>query len=193
MATLPIVLVPNTILRTKSRAIALDKKALQFAVDLVDTLAAKKNPKGVGLSMPQIGKNWNIFVTWLHPSDVEKEPTITDMQLFINPQIIDTSAEQTFGDDPENPILEGCLSIPGMYGPVPRYESVTVSYTTLANREFVDKTATFSGFAARVVQHEYDHLQGVLFTDYSIKFDLPVYEYRGKKMVEIDKAFVASF
>jgi peptide deformylase len=51
----------------------------------------------------------------------------------------------------------------------------------------------FTGFEARVIQHEYDHLQGVLFTDYSLKFDLPIYEFNGKKMKEIDKKVVEGF
>lgn len=206
--TKPILTVPNEILRATSKDVVFDKKISEFVSDLSSTLFAKDNPKGVGLSAPQIGKNWNVFVTWLAP-DPEDDPTPSDLKVFINPSLTDHSTETTFGPDEDDPVLEGCLSIPTLYGPVPRFEWVEVEYATIQvsgirSQVLGNKTDTlylepktlrkrFSGFEARVIQHEYDHLQGMLFTDYSLKYDLPIYEYSGKKMKEIDKKIIEGF
>ncbi len=188
----PLTIAPHPTLRKKSEAVALDKKTIEVVRALEDTLYAKTNPSGVGLSAPQIGKNMNIFATWL-AKDVEQDPVKADLKSFINPIVTNHSKETTFGPNEEDPVLEGCLSIPGLYGPVPRYEWVELAYTTYHKGEFVTQEERFESFFARVVQHEYDHLIGVLFTDYSLKYDLPVYEFVGKKMNEIDKTIVESF
>lgn len=186
-------LVPNDQLRKASTPVVLDKKLLLFIKDLSDTLTGQDNPKGVGLSAPQIGKNWNVFVTHMAP-DIEEEASLKDLRVFINPTIVSVSNEMTFGNDEnDEPILEGCLSIPNLYGPVPRHEWVEFEFDVITENGFVKRQEKFADFFARVMQHEYDHLRGVLFTDYSLKHDLPVYEYRKKKMIEIDKSLVKAF
>lgn len=194
MAVKPILTVPQEILRKISVDVIFDKKTLELSRELADTLFAKNNPKGVGLSAPQIGKNKRMFVTWLAP-DPEDDPTPENLEVFINPVIIGQSKEVTFGPDKDDPILEGCLSIPTLYGPVPRYEWVEVQYQTLEGNlgSPISREQCFTGFAARVIQHEFDHLEGILFTDYSLKHDLPVYEFIGKKMKEINKDIVKAF
>lgn len=193
MSKKPIILVPNQLLRAKSKDVSFDKKLEDLVTALRDTLFAKTDPQGVGLSAPQIGKNANVFVTWL-AKNLEDDPTASDLKVFINPQIVDHSKETTYGADADDPILEGCLSIPGIYGPVPRWEWVKIEYSTLetveGGKKIVEK---YSDFDARVIQHEYDHLQGVLFTDYSLKMDLPIYEFVGKKMKEVSKDIVKVF
>lgn len=189
----PLVLVPDQSLRIPSKDVTFDKKTFELITALTDTLVAKTDPKGVGLSAPQIGKNQNAFVTWL-AKDPEQDPTMADLKIFLNPVIVDHSKETTYGADAEDPILEGCLSIPGIYGPVPRWEWVKISYQTTDHRsQLIEKTERFSDFDARVIQHEYDHLKGILFTDYSLKMDLPVYEFVGKKMKEISKDILMAF
>lgn len=194
----PLILVPNQTLRLPSKDVVFDKKLTELIDSLTSTLFAKSDPKGVGLSAPQIGKNQNVFVTWL-ARNPEDDPTPEDLKVFINPTIIDHSKETTYGADAEDPILEGCLSIPGLYGPVPRWEWVKIEYDSIeltANSYQLSakkRIERFSDFDARVVQHEYDHLQGVLFTDYSLKMDLPVYEFVGKKMKEINKDIIKAF
>lgn len=189
----PLVLVPDQSLRIPSKDVTFDKKTFELITALTDTLVAKTDPKGVGLSAPQIGKNQNAFVTWL-AKDPEQDPTMADLKIFLNPVIVDHSKETTYGADAEDPILEGCLSIPGIYGPVPRWEWVKISYQTTDHRsQLIEKTERFSDFDARVIQHEYDHLKGILFTDYSLKMDLPVYEFVGKKMKEISKDILKAF
>lgn len=198
-----ILTVPSQTLRAKSVEVELngDLKYLQKLVkDLSDTLVKKKDPKGVGLADPQIGKNLRMFASYLQPSlnapnsgrdaDESEEHEKSVLKIYINPEIVSYSKDQTFGPDPEEPILEGCLSIPSMYGPVPRYTWITLTYYTPQLERVEEK---LYGFTARVVQHEYDHLEGVLFTDYILKLDLPLYEYRNKKMVEIDNAFAKAY
>jgi peptide deformylase len=194
MAVKPILTVPHEILRKKSVEVVFDKKTLELSRELADTLYAKNNPKGVGLSAPQIGKNKRMFVTWLAP-DPEDDPVPADLEVFLNPVLTEHSVEVTFGPDEDDPILEGCLSIPTLYGPVPRFEWVEVQYQTLdaSFQSLVASQRRFTGFAARVIQHEFDHLEGILFTDYSLKHDLPVYEFVGKKMKEINKDILKAF
>lgn len=192
MATHKLTLVPNEILRNQSTNVVLDRKLQNFVKDLGDTLIAHDNPKGVGLSAPQIGKNWNIFVTLL-PENLDDEATAHDLRTFINPTIIGVSNEMTLGEDKDDPILEGCLSIPTIYGAVPRHQWIELEYDIVTPEGFVKQQEKFEDFFARVIQHEYDHLRGVLFTDYSLKYDLPVYELRRKKMVEIDKSFIKTY
>lgn len=185
MAIKKLTLVPHAILRAKSSDVEFDKKTKELLTNLQDTLLYQSSPKGVGLSAPQIGKNKNVFLT------LEKETQIT---FFLNPQITAVSKEMTLGQDEEDePILEGCLSIPNIYGPVPRHEWIEVSFVTLKNNEFVAQSGKYHDFTARVIQHEIDHLHGVLFTDYILKLDLPLYEHKGRKMVEIDKEFAKAF
>lgn len=193
--TKKIITVPEPILRAESTNIALpsdQRLAQRFAQDLKHTLVPNDGSIGVGLALPQIGKNSRVFVTFLpnssnvdntnYPSDAEYKKC--NMRTFFNPILIDHSDTLTLGPDADDPILEGCLSIPGIYGSVPRYEWVTLQYI---NEFFEEKTDTFSGFFARVIQHEYDHLNGILFTDHVLKAGLPLFQ-RGDRdrLVEID-------
>lgn len=184
-----LIIVPNQTLRKHSVDVRYDKKLLTLMKDLSDTLVEQDNPKGVGLSAPQIGKNWNVFATLLSP-DVQKEASPKDVRIFINPKILSVSKEKTLGDDNGEPVLEGCLSIPMIYGPVPRHTWIETEFDVVENGMFKKRQERFTDFFARVFQHEYDHLRGVLFTDYSLEFDLPVYELRRGKMVEIDKSTI---
>ncbi len=184
--------VPSEILRQKSVDVVLDRKLISFVKDLGEALIKHENPKGVGLSAPQIGKNWNVFVTLL-PPNLNEEANIQDLRTFINPKIIAVSDLITLGEDEEEPILEGCLSVPNIYGPIPRHEWVEMEYDIITPGGLAHQQEKLTGFFARVAQHEYDHLHGVLFTDYSLKHDLPIYEMRGKKMVEIDKSFIKTY
>lgn len=192
MSVQKLTIVPNQTLRKKSIPVEPGKKLLSIVKDLSDTIAHQDNPKGVGLSAPQIGKNWDAFVTYLAPN-LEEEANLSHLRVFLNPKIIGVSNEMTLGADEEEPILEGCLSIPNIYGPVPRHEWIELEYDIMTEDGFKKMQEKFTDFFARVVQHEYDHLRGVLFTDYSLKGDLPVYEYRKRKMVEIDKSVLKVF
>lgn len=172
----PIISVPDKILRTKSVKIDRINHDVQKKIEeLVDTIISARNPEGVGLSFPQIGYNLRGFVTYL-----EKK-----VKIYLNPIILDQSEEKTLGGTPERPTLEGCLSIPWLYGPVWRPKKIKIQALDEHGIEFVK---TLSSFPARLAMHEYDHLEGVLFTDYTIKDNLPLYllNHEQDKFVEIE-------
>ncbi len=114
---------------------------------LVDGMVeAMDRQKGVGLAAVQVGRLLRLFITRV-PGD--------EVRIFINPDILETSIEQ-------EPFEEGCLSIPGMYTDVIRPSSVRIQARTLAGRPF---TLNADGYLGRVIQHEFDHLNGILFID----------------------------
>lgn len=171
----PIVTVPQEVLRQKSVAVgAFSHELREQVADLVGSLQGARDPEGVGLSFPQIGLSLRGFATYLDRK----------VRIYINPKILDKSEEHTLGGSAERPTLEGCLSIPHLYGPVWRPKKIKVlAYDEFGN-EFVK---TLSSFPARVFMHEYDHLDGVLFTDYTLKENLPLYflDKEQDKFVEV--------
>lgn len=188
-----IITVPHPTLRQTADPIEkLDKKVLNFLSQLGDTLIKKDNPKGVGLAGPQVDQLWRAFAIYL-PESGNRDDEDPVLRLVINPRITKKSERLTFGPNPEEPILEGCLSIPGIYGPVPRHEWVELEFEELSSTTLTAKKERFTAFAARVVQHEYDHLDGVLFTDYAVEHDLPLYQEKGKKMEEMSLEMIQAF
>jgi peptide deformylase len=189
-----IITIPHqTLRRVATPVAAVDKRLLQFLDELGDTLWKKDNPRGVGLAAPQVDESLRVFTTLLPESGTRGDGD-PFLRFFINPIIRDASEEMTFGDNPEEPILEGCLSIPSIYGPVPRHQWISVEFSELNDGlDLITKTEQFSGYAARVMQHEYDHLDGKLFIDYSVEHDLPLYKERGKKMDEMTSDMVKAF
>lgn len=135
-------------------------KAESIAVEANDPLVRKmaermlatvqdEPARGVGIAAPQIGINRKAF--WVQRFDKEYQP----FEFFINPEIISYSLEKQKG-------REGCLSIPDVYGEVLRSQSVTIQYVDFEGKSH---TETIEGFTAVIVQHEYDHLSGIFFTD----------------------------
>ncbi len=173
-----IITVPDVILRKKSIQVDLTPKIVSFIKKLESTLKNHKDPEGVGLAAPQVGKNIRIFAT----NELKNRKT----RHFINPVIVDNSEPDYFGPDKKHPDLEGCLSIPHIYGPVPRYRVITLKFYVFENNTFIQKTETFKDFDARVIQHEYDHLDGILFTDYILKYNLPVFKEVNNKLIELE-------
>lgn len=112
---------------------------------------------GVGLAAPQVGLNIRLFIVDGTPAAEDDEPELKDFKkIFINPQILETS-----GDPWE--MEEGCLSLPNIREKVSREEEVIINYF---DENWEEKTETYKGFASRIIQHEYDHLEGKLFIDY---------------------------
>jgi peptide deformylase len=168
---------PHPSLRQATTSIArVDKKLSKFIHQLSATLDAQTNPRGVGLAAPQVDRSLPIFVTRLEEADVPEWKLVPPGQIFINPRIEKHSSDQTFGPDPKRPLLEGCLSIPGLYGPVPRWEWVELSFDQLEGDSLVRHSLKLENYPARVAQHELDHLHGILYTDYTLKYDLPLYK-----------------
>jgi len=155
--------VPDQHLRAISTPITTITTDLQEQIeDLIDALKGAHNPEGVGLSFPQIGINKRGFATYL-----EKK-----IRIYLNPMILDMSEETTLGGTPDRPTLEGCLSIPHLYGPVPRAKKI--KFTAL-DEHGLEINKTLTSFPARVFLHELDHLDGILFTDYTLRHNLPLY------------------
>jgi len=160
-----ILTVPHPALRTPANAITNFQSAkTQQALDnLADTLEKASNPEGVGLAFPQIGESLRGFATYLDHK----------LTLYLNPTLLDRDDTLTLGgSSPDRPTLEGCLSIPWLYGPVPRPKKIKIE---AFDRHGLPFTKTLSSFRARVFLHELDHLDGILFTDYTVKQNLPLY------------------
>ena len=124
----------------------IDEDTLNLIEDMIDTMRANE---GIGLAAPQVGVSRSVMVVDLSLFDEALEPAA-----FLN-----ASFKQMEGTTTGE---EGCLSIPGIRGDVDRSESVTVQFTDVHGKEQI---LTCTGLLARVFQHEYDHLQGILFID----------------------------
>lgn len=152
---LPIVGFGASILRNKCKDISSDYPDLD---DLLSNMwETMYEASGVGLAAPQVNKGIRLFVidTASFSDDNDESDEITVKKAFINPRIIKEN-----GDDWN--FNEGCLSIPDIREFVTRKSSITITYL---DENFKKNTDVFDGLSARVIQHEYDHINGVLFTD----------------------------
>ncbi|MGB3617871.1 MAG: peptide deformylase [Catalinimonas sp.] len=148
----PIVAYGDLVLKRRAEPIDFETfDVKQLVEDMFETMDAAQ---GVGLAAPQIGKSVRLFVVDAEPMD---EANLKGFRrAFVNPDKVEESGDVW-------PYEEGCLSIPGIRGDVLRPSVVTLRFQDLDGQEH---TETFGGMAARVIQHEYDHLEGVLFTDH---------------------------
>ncbi len=157
MAILPIVTYSDPVLRKKTEPIANLSEEIKILIkDMFETMY---NSNGVGLAAPQIGLPKSIFVMDADPMIEEGDAALGPLA-FINPEIIEEKGDNISMD-------EGCLSIPEVTDKVSRPETIVVRYR---NQNFDLREEEFTGWVARVIQHEYDHLQGVLFIDYLSAF-----------------------
>lgn len=171
MPVLPIVTYNDPILKQKTEPISENSEELQVLID--DMFETMYHASGVGLAAPQIGKSMQIFVMDADAITEEMEDEQDAGPIaFINPEIINESDEKV-------KLEEGCLSIPDVRDDVTRSESITVKYR---DRNFNEQTLDASGWISRVIQHEYDHLQGVLFLDYLSTFKRRLHKSALKKI-----------
>ena len=164
-------------LRKVAKPVArIDKKIKGIIKDLKETLAVQKNPEGVGLAAPQIGKSLRIFV--MSHRGVER--------VVINPEILTIRQKVRNYKPPkeEKNLMEGCLSLPDYYGPLKRAQKVRIRYL---NEEGKRAEEDFKGFLAQIILHEIDHLNGVLFVDRLLEQKKSLYklEEDGWEEVEI--------
>ncbi len=149
----PIVAYGDPVLRKKAEPISSDyPKFNDILQSMFDTMY-KSN--GVGLAAPQVGLSIRMFVIDTSPFKDEEEGTANFKKVFLNAEII---AE----DGKKFKFNEGCLSIPGIREDIERLPNLTIRYQ---DENFIEHTEIFSGIKARVIQHEYDHIEGILFTD----------------------------
>jgi len=150
MAIIPITMFGDKILRKKVNKIkTIDNEIKDLIDNMFDTM---RNANGIGLAANQVGADRSIFIVDI--SIVEEHEDFKPLVL-INPKIVKHSEEQTVFE-------EGCLSIPDIRGDVERPGAITIEYQ---DAELKEQTMDADNLLARVIQHEYDHLQGILFTD----------------------------
>ncbi|MEK7092431.1 MAG: peptide deformylase, partial [Patescibacteria group bacterium] len=165
---LPIITAPHPVLSSIAKRVEkIDAPLTRTIDDMKETLARTKDPVGVGLAAPQVGKSLQLFIVRENP----KRP----FSVFINPHITLIHADLKADSHRSNPRksnqksakiksaskkLEGCLSLNVIWGEVKRNSTVIATYL---DEKGAQHTKTFTGFFAIVIQHEYDHLQGILF------------------------------
>lgn len=157
---LPIVGYGDPVLRKKAEDISKDDPRLkQIITDMYETMY---NAYGVGLAAPQVGLSIRLFVIDTKPFSEDEDLTKEEQEqlagfrkTFINPVITKEEGEE-WGFN------EGCLSIPEVREDVYRHERITIEYY---DEDFNRQTEVYDGLRARVIQHEYDHIEGILFTD----------------------------
>ena len=175
---LKIVHIPNQVLTTPSKPVVkIDKKLKELVFDMEETLMACVDPQGVGLAAPQVGIGLQLFII--------KPEEDADTEVFINPKILETQhiTRPSTKRKEKNEQLEGCLSIPKIWSPVKRPEKVLLEYQDLTGEK---KTEWFTGFKAIIIQHEVDHLHGILFTQRSVEQNLPLYEEKNDELHKIE-------
>lgn len=150
---LPIYTYGNAVLRKVAEPITVDYPELSTLItNMFETMY---HAEGVGLAAPQVGLPIRILVIDLAPFK-EDDPELGAFKVaMINPTMLEKSAAEVSGE-------EGCLSIPGVHEAVLRAEVIKIKYFDIDFNEHIEE---FQGYKARVVQHEYDHLEGHLFTD----------------------------
>ena len=155
-----IVTIGNQILRNENKDVDITKReTLELIINMTNSLYYHY---GCGIAAPQVGKNLKLFIVKVEPVD-EEEMTdeqreyFTDIPLtvFINPKIIKYSEDTNLD-------YEGCLSVPGFDAVVDRSNSIVIEYTNILGEKCIEE---YTGFVARAIQHEYDHLQGIVYTD----------------------------
>ena len=175
MSLLPITLFGDKILRKKTGKVTkVDNETIELIRDMFATM---RNAKGIGLAANQVGVDKQIFVVDISGVEGYEE---SKPKTIINPKIIERSEKK-------NKMEEGCLSIPDVRAEVERPEEITITYQDVDLKEHTLRTGDI---LARVMQHEFDHLQGILFIDYlsedlkkEIKKDL---ENIKKRKMEVD-------
>ncbi len=149
MALLPIIVAPDPRLKVKAKPVAqVDDRIRKLLDDMVETMHAAP---GIGLAAPQIGEALRILVV-----DIAKDGEPSDPRKFVNPEIVWRSDEQMLWE-------EGCLSLPDQFADVERSKEVKVRYLDETGAK---KEIHASGLLAICLQHEMDHLDGVLFVDH---------------------------
>lgn len=157
-----IIKAPNQILRSKAKIVKkITEHHLKITKQMIKLAASFQDPEGVGLAAPQIGILERFFVAKLDAKTFD---------VFFNPEIL------LFGKRTKK-FLEGCLSIPDYYGEVRRPIQIKVTYI---NKEDKQIKKILKGLQAMIFQHEYDHLQGILFVDYALKQNGRMFKVVGK-------------
>lgn len=164
----------NPILRSKAKVVVLSEIKSKSFQNFCDNLIATCEAHfGVGIAAPQVGVSQRVFVVWSKSSKRYKTAPKMKPLVVINPKL-------RFLNKKQEKSWEGCLSIPGIRGLVTRYKDIEVTYTTRIGE---NKTEVYKDFVARIFQHEFDHINGVVFLDRANPKDL-VTEVEYKKIIK---------
>ena len=149
-----IVIAPNQVLAKKAKQVGkINKNILKIIEEMKQALLSASDPVGVGLAAPQIGKSLQIFIT--------KPTSESKIKVFINPKINQLEKSNSKKETRKKYTkLEGCLSLPAIWGEVKRSPVLTLEYLDERGKK---RTNVFRGFMATIIQHEVDHLNGTLF------------------------------
>lgn len=182
---LKIIQVPDKKLREKSKPIKkLDGKILSLISLMEKTLKQQKDPEGVGLAAPQVGRNLKLFVinhkgvrgVFINPEIIE----VKDIKILRNKHHLRSGDQKDIKKESKQETLEGCLSLPNYYSPIERPRHLKLKYQIPAYENGVwkltQKVEIFKGFIAQILQHEVDHLEGILFVDRLLEQKKPLYK-----------------
>jgi len=189
-----IITVPNNVLSFPTKPVVeIDNNIRKIVADMEKVLIAQDDPPGVGLAANQVGLGLSIFI--IRPTEKAKT------KVFINPKIVKigqsqsksvksvtNSTDSTDSTDStkkkrKRVKLEGCLSIPRIWGPVKRTDRVLLNYQDQTGKKYLK---WFTGFEATIIQHEIDHLNGVVFTQRSIEQKGQIYREEDEELVKIE-------
>ncbi|CAN5242763.1 peptide deformylase [soil metagenome] len=172
---LPIVKVPAKVLYTPVKKIdKITAKIKKLVRDMEETLAVQTDPEGVGLAAPQVGVGLALFI--IRPDDA------VPARAFINPKIIKIEESTSPTKKKNKTTLEGCLSVDRVWSPILRPQKVLLAYKTIEGQQVEE---WFEKFDAVIVQHEVDHLDGILFTQRALEQQRIIYEERDGELEEV--------
>ena len=169
---LPIYVYGAPVLTQRTIEVTENTPELQQLID--DMIETMHGASGIGLAAPQVGRSERLFVVDLSPMLEDEEGEAAAPMVFINPEIYEESEE-------DEEYEEGCLSIPDIREYVIRPEGVRLRYL---DRDFNKRDISAEGMLARVIQHEFDHLDGVLFLDHISSFKRRLLKRRLKEMTK---------
>jgi peptide deformylase len=177
---LKIVTVPNDVLTSSSKPVtSFDGKLHQLVKDMEDVLNAQVDPQGVGLAAPQVGIKLSLFIM--------KATAKSSVKAFINPVIkrpvLSKNEPSQKKTKKKKRHFEGCLSIPKIWSEIVRPKKILLEYQAVSGEK---KNEWFSGFEAVIIDHEVDHLNGVLFTQRALEQKSQLYEEKKGKLVKMD-------
>lgn len=202
----------DPVLRKASKLVpTFDKRVEKLVSDMAATLKVQKDPIGVGLAAPQVGRSIRLFlakigskpIVFINPEITWMSKASNDSSTHSTRKLQDFQSSAQAHKKPGNPVtekpdnqekeylMEGCLSLPHYYSPVQRAAQVRVTYQTpkkMANGQWlmVKVEKHYKGLSAQIVQHEVDHLNGKLFIDRLLEQNRKLYEQKGKEWVEVE-------
>lgn len=175
---LSIVTIPDPVLTTATRPVTvIDKFIKKLVSDMEEALLAQKDPEGVGLAATQVGKSLSLFII----KNNKNAPT----RVFINPELLSKPQKITPTPGQQKRALdrmEGCLSIPHIWAPLVRTQTIKLRFQSLDGQVHEEE---YTGFDAVIIQHEVDHLNGILFTTRCLEQHAQLYEERAGELHKI--------